>query len=121
MVAFAEHPEPVAVLCRFNLGQESIPILLQGVAWIRTSDHQIVKMRTDMLASLPRLKVATTVVLFRETRFQESPTALWLPNNVKVEANLGRYVFSDHHRYSDYRMFRVKSVIKTDASEAPQQ
>jgi hypothetical protein len=118
VVAFAEHPEPVAVLCRFNIGQDSIPILLQGVAWIRTGDHQIVKMRTDMLASLPRLKVATTVVLFRETRFQESPTALWLPNDVKVEAKLGRYVFSDHHRYSDYRMFRVKSVIKTDASEA---
>jgi VWFA-related protein len=115
-VAFAEHIEPVAVMGRFTLGEASIPILLQGVAWIRSSDYQIVKMRTDLLAPLPdaALKQVTTVVLFARNQFPDSPTGFWLPQKVDVKVGLGPYLFSNRHKYSDYRMFRVKSVIRTD-------
>jgi len=113
-VAFAEHIEPAAVMGRFLIGATSIPILLQGVAWIRTSDYQILKMRTDLLAPLPSaaLKQVTTVVNFAKTQFQDNPAALWLPREVKVKGVVGRLEFSNRHRYSDYQLFRVKSVIK---------
>jgi hypothetical protein len=116
VVAFAEHIEPVAVMGRFNLGEASIPILLQGVAWIRTRDYQILKMRTDLLGPLPSagLQQVTTVVIFARNQFQDSPAALWLPKEVEVKVRLGNYVFSNRHKYSDYQMFRAKSVIKTD-------
>jgi hypothetical protein len=117
-VAFAEHIEPVAVMGHFLIGGTSVPLLVQGVAWIRSSDYQILQMRTDLLAPIPPLIRMTTVVHFAETQFQDSPTALWLPRDVQVKVGVGRLVFSNRHRYSDYQLFRVKSVIKTDATPA---
>ena len=113
-VAFAEHVDLAAVLCRFSIGEASIPILVQGVAWIRASDYQILRIRTDLLAPLPPLARVTTLVLYARTQFQDSPKALWLPREVEVEVGFGPLLFSNHHKYSDYRLFRVESLIKPD-------
>ena len=48
------------------------------------------------------------------TQFQDSPTALWLPPEVEVEVGFGARLYSNHHKYSDYRLFRVESLIKPD-------
>ena len=116
VVDFAEHVDPAAVMGHFVLGEISVPLLVQGVAWIRPGDYQIVQMRTDLLAPLPPLMRMTAVAHYAEYRLQDSPRALWLPKEVDVRVELGyKYVFSNRHRYSDYRLFRVKSVIKTNA------
>jgi hypothetical protein len=122
VVAFAEHIEPRAVMCRFSTGEASIPILFQGVAWIRSSDYQILKMRTDLLGPLPSaaLDQLTTVVLFARNQLRDTPTAFWLPRHVRVSVALGPYLFFNRHWYSDYQQFRVKSVIKTDFPAAQQ-
>jgi hypothetical protein len=110
VVAFAEHVEPAAIRSRFVLGNASVPLLLQGVAWIHTGDYQILRMRTDLLAPQPgaALKRVTTVVQFDEIKFQGRPTALWLPQEVDVTVDQGHYLFANRHRYSDYRLFDVK-------------
>jgi hypothetical protein len=113
-VAFAEHVDPAAVMGRLSIGEASIPILVQGVAWIRSSDYQILQIRTDLLGPLEALKGVTTVVLFARNRFQDLPTVLWLPQEVRVYVALGPYLFSNRHTYSDYRLFRAESVIKPD-------
>jgi len=119
VVAFAERPEPVAVMGHLVIGDASVPMLVQGVAWIRTSDYQILQMRTDLLAPLQRLKRVTTLVQLAENHLQDVPAALWLPQKVDVNVSLGDFHFSNRHRYSDYQMFRVKAVIRTDASPPP--
>ncbi len=112
VVAFAEHVWPVAVAGHMALGGESIPLLLQGVAWIRSSDYQILQMRTDLLAPVPPLLRMTTQVRFANNHFEGGPTMFWLPQEVQVTANVDRRVFTNRHTYSDYRLFRVESVIK---------
>jgi hypothetical protein len=120
VVAFAEHAEPVAVMGHFLIGGTSVPLLVQGVAWIRSSDYQILQMRTDLLASIPPLTRMTTVVHFAETQFQDSPKAFWLPKEVEVTVKYSQLTLTNRHRYSHYQMFRVKSVIKTDFPAAQQ-
>ena len=112
VVGFAEHVWPVAVTGRWVDGGQSIPLLLQGVAWIRTSDYQIMLMRTDLLAPVPPLMQLTTHVRYSNTQFEGGPVVFWLPQEVQVTASLGRSVFTNRHTYSDYRLFRVESVIK---------
>jgi hypothetical protein len=119
VVAFAEHPEPVAVMGHLVIGHASVPMLVQGVAWIRTSDYQILQIRTDLLAPLQRLKRVTTLVQLAENHLQDVPAALWLPQKVDVNVGLGDFHFSNRHRYSDYQLFRVKSVIRTDTPAPP--
>jgi len=77
-------------------------------------------LRKDLLGPLPSaaLKKVTTVVLFARNQFQDSPKAFWLPKEVAVKAGLGELVFSNRHRYSDYQLFRVESVIRTDETTA---
>jgi hypothetical protein len=110
VVAFAEHIEPAAVRSRFVMGNTSVPLLLQGVAWIQTGDYQILQMRTDLLAPQPgvALKRVTTVVHFAEIEFQGRPTAFWLPQEVDVTVDQGNYIFVNRHRYSDYQLFKVE-------------
>jgi hypothetical protein len=112
VVAFAEHVDPAAVMGHFVLGGLSIPLLVQGVAWIRPSDYQILQMRTDLLAPLPPLTRMTAVVHFAGFQFQDSPATLWLPKEVEVKVELGNYVFSNRHSYSNYQMFRVTVIQK---------
>jgi hypothetical protein len=117
VVAFAEHVWPVAVAGRWVHGEESIPLLLQGVAWIRSGDYQILQMRTDLLAPVPPLTRMTTRVRYANNHFEGGPIAFWLPQEVQVTANVGRYVFTNRHTYSGYQLFRVESVIKPDRAE----
>ena len=112
VVAFAEHVWPVAVAGRWDHGEESIPLLLQGVAWIRSGDYQVLQMRTDLLAPVPPLMRLTTHVRYANNHFEGGPIAFWLPQEVQVTVNVDRRVLTNHHTYSDYRLFRVESVIK---------
>jgi hypothetical protein len=124
VVAFAEHIEPTAVRSRFVMGNTSVPLLFQGVAWIHTSDYQILQMRTDLLAPQPgvALKRATTVVHFAEIKFQGRPTAFWLPQEVDVTLDQGNYLFENRHRYSDYQLFKVEILqdVQEPKPTAPQ-
>jgi hypothetical protein len=124
VVAFAEHIEPAAVRGRFVVGHTSVPLLLQGVAWIHTNDYQILQMRTDLLAPQPgvELKRATTVVSFESVKFQGRAAAFWLPQEVDVTLDQGNYLFVNRHRYSDYQLFKVEILQQMHDPEpaAPQ-
>ena len=112
VVAFAEHVEPAAVMGRFDIGGASVPILVEGVAWISAGDFQIVQIRTDLLAPLPGVSLwrLTTVVRFTSKQFKGAAVAFWLPQDVDVTVEQGQAVFTNHHHYSDYQLFKVEIV-----------
>lgn len=111
VVAFAEHIEPDAVRGHFVVGTTSVPLLLQGVAWIDASGYQILRMRTDLLAPQPgaALNRMTTVVSFAGIKFQGRPSAFWLPQEVEVTLDQGKFIYANRHRYSDYQLFKVEA------------
>jgi hypothetical protein len=110
VVAFAERVEPQAVRGRWQSGKNSIPLILQGIAWIDPAVHQIVRLRTDLLAPQPdaRLRQLTTMVFFEPIKFQSSPTIFWLPQEVQVTVYINDYTFQNRHRYSEYQLFTVE-------------
>jgi hypothetical protein len=112
VVAFAEHVEPTAVMGRFALGKTSVPILVQGVAWIGDVDYQIRQIRTDLRAPLSGISLwrVTTVARFSSKQFQGGATAFWLPQQVQVDVEQGRFIFVNRHSYSDYQLFKVDVV-----------
>ena len=114
-VAFAEHVDPAGVRGRFMFGVTSVPILLQGVAWIDAADGHIVRMRTDLLAPQPDagLKRVTTIVLFQEVKFRDLSAGVWLPQQVNVTLDLDNFTFTNRHSYSDYQIFSVSTDEKT--------
>jgi hypothetical protein len=114
LVTFAQRPDPKYSLGGFTSLEGSIPVLVQGLAWIDPSNFQIVRMRTDLLE--PQLQVSlerlTTDVTFREVRFKDTRLAMWLPNEVEVTVIYQYTTYRNEHRYSDYKLFNVQAGSK---------
>jgi tetratricopeptide (TPR) repeat protein len=109
VIAFAQKPETAQRVERFRSDDGSASILLQGVAWINPMNFQIVRLRTDLLAPQPnvRLQKQTTEISFRQVSFKEVASTLWLPQQVIVMVDWRGRVYRNQHRYSDFKLFNV--------------
>jgi len=121
VIAFAQRPETSKIFGRFDVDGKSVPVLIQGLAWVDTSNYQILRMRTDLLRSPPRsrLKRETTEIQFGEVRFKDFPTAMWLPREVTVTVEWKGKVFRNWHRYSDFKVFKVDTLDKRKEAARP--
>ena len=113
VVGFAQRPAEAAVTGRFNSGGRSALLLYQGLAWIDPKSSQIQKLRLDLLK--PRLDVAlekqTTEIHFGEVPLPQAASSLWLPLEVTVTTLYDGQGYRNHHLYSNYRLFTVKTKI----------
>ncbi|HEV2381905.1 MAG TPA: VWA domain-containing protein [Terriglobia bacterium] len=113
VVAFAQKPTArVRELFSISGGQQFA--LAQGIAWIDSTDHQIVWMLKEITS--PALEIGLesqiTQVTFGEVRFKGDSPALWLPREVKVETRLSGVVYRNTHFYSEFKQFAVRTVEK---------
>jgi hypothetical protein len=114
VLAFAQIPELVKFPTQFLLPSgTTVSVLIQGVVWIDSSDFRIVRMREDLLASLPniRLEKLTTKVRFAEVRMPRAGVSLWLPQEATVEWEFDGTAVEQRHLYSDYRLFAATAKI----------
>jgi len=95
-------------------------MLVQGIAWVDKASFQILRMRTDLLASQPEvgLDEETTKVKFSEVHLLDGGVPLWLPREVSVHLKLANFLdrtsdetFQNRHRYKNYRRYRVSARI----------
>ncbi len=121
VVAFAQRPGWVQLPTRVTIGAKSVLVLLQGIAWIHRTSYRIIRLRTELLAPRPDVKLErqTTEVHFGEVHFEQLSSPLWLPREVILTSDSNGQTFRNHHRYSDFKLFTVESKIKT-ADPTPQ-
>jgi hypothetical protein len=116
VVAFAQRPLVARQTAYVNFFGRRGTIYMQGVAWIEPTHFRILRLHLDLL--MPEMNVGlskeTTVVLYSEVNFAQNAMTLWLPREVTVSGQLTKYVFHNHHRYSDYRLFKVQVDQKHD-------
>ena len=115
VVAFAQRPGQATITSTASGEWGTVPILVQGIAWVDKNSFQIIRMRTDLLA--PRSDIGfvqqTTEVTFSEVQLQEIATPFWLPRDVNISAVFRGHIFRNEHRYTHYERFRVS--IKIDS------
>jgi hypothetical protein len=124
VIAFAQRADQ-AKTSFVNLQGLEIPIVVQGVGWIDQENFQLIRMRTDLLGSLPLsqmlpessgrsgLDQQTTEVTFAETHLLGVANPLWLPSEVSVQTVFNGDAFHNEHRYTNYQRFHVTSRIDT--------
>lgn len=111
VIAFAQKPESGDYLGSYQAKTMPAPTLLlyQGFVWVDSRNHQIVRMRTDLLA--PRLDVGlrrqTSEIWFGEVRFQSVAEPFWLPREVVVTNEDFMQNCRNRHRYTNYQVFTV--------------
>jgi hypothetical protein len=114
VVGFAQEPERVRRVGMFKFRDQHVVVLLQGLAWIDSETLQILRITTWLLA--PRMDIGlsshASTVDFYPVRLSGSERVLWLPRDVTVVTNYRGIWFSNTHHYSNFKLFRVESMIK---------
>ena len=100
VVAFAQDPKLVKVPGVIETESGETPLLYQGVAWIDQETYKIVRIRTDVLAPLPKIKLwqATSTVSFSEVEIPKFDARLWLPKTVEITWDLGGNRLGELHK-----------------------
>jgi hypothetical protein len=114
VLGFAQQPdEATFVTTMRGTGGTDVDMLTQGVLWVDKNSFQIIRMRTDLLASSNELHIdrLTTEVTFGEVRLPDVPNPLWLPGDVDVYVEINRQKFRNIHHYTNYRRYRVSVKI----------
>lgn len=113
VIGFAQVPGSVESPGQIMTDTQSVPMFLQGVAWIDQSDFSIVRLRTDLLAPQPEVSIQrqTASILFGPVRIPTLDLTLWLPHVVRVEMEARGQLLQEQHKYSKYRLYQVKSKI----------
>jgi hypothetical protein len=121
VLGFAQTPGSVESPGEIVVNNESIPMLLQGIAWIDQSDFRIVRLRTDLLAPLPLILVEkqTANILFGPVHIADLAAELWLPKAVNLQMEVRGQVVREEHSYSKYRLFQAKSRIVLPSGDEP--
>jgi VWFA-related protein len=107
VVAFAQRPEGSNQVAR---GRAE---LLQGIVWIDSATHRIVRLRLDLLqriADFP-FETLTTDISLAPLKFQSGDTEFWLSARVAVHARYSGGEVHTVHRYSDYRLSGAAAEI----------
>jgi hypothetical protein len=113
VIGFAQIPGSVESPGQIMTDSRSVPMFLQGVAWIDQSDFSIVRLRTDLLAPQPEVSIQrqTASILFGPVHIPTVDLTLWLPQVVHVEMESRGQLFQEQHKYSKYRLYQAKSKI----------
>lgn len=116
VIAFAQDPGRSRLYGKFTDGRTSRNTFYQGVAWVDAQDYRILRLRTDLLAPVPLLKlqVETTNIEFARVHFASIPQGFWLPSTVTVDLDWQGHRLRNRHEYSDFVAFNVKALENTN-------
>jgi VWFA-related protein len=110
VLAFAQRPDDATFKTVLRgTGGNDVEVLTQGILWIDKDSFQILRMRSDLLAPNKELRLdqATTDVKFGPVQLQNTPTTLWLPDDVDVFIEIANEKYRNLHHYSNYRRYQV--------------
>jgi hypothetical protein len=114
VLGFAQQPgEATFFTTMRGAGGADVDMLTQGVLWVDKNNFQIIRMRTDLLASSNEIRIdqLTTETTFGEVQLPDVPNSLWLPSDVDVYIEINKQKFHNVHHYTNYRRYRVSVKI----------
>jgi hypothetical protein len=114
VVGFVQVPGRARNISVFQLGERSAVVLVQGLAWISRRSFHILRIMTWLLAPLPDagLEREQTIVNYSPVQLTGTERVRWLPRDATVTIVYRGVFIRNTHRYSDFKLFRVQSVIK---------
>ncbi len=113
VVAFAQQPGVARYREQMSEETASYVVFLEGLAWIDSTNFQIIRMRTQLLPdlSVKSVKEQTTIITFEEVHFEGVPVVFWLPQEVVVNTEWASKKLRNYHRYSNYKLYTSQTKI----------
>jgi hypothetical protein len=94
---------------KVGLNGSSYPVALKGRAWIAADSYQIVRMETDLVKSMPEIRLVAehTAIEYGPVRFSERNVNMWLPQSADVYFDWRGRRIHRRHSFSKYLLFSV--------------
>jgi len=110
-VHFRQRPDEPNTTRAYQVGENgpSYPVALRGRAWIAADSYQIVRMETDLVSTLPEIRLLAdhTVVEYGPVRFKSRNVEMWLPQNAEMYSDWRGKRMHRRHSFSNFILFSV--------------
>jgi hypothetical protein len=113
VVGFAQIPKADAHATVAIVQNKMAGVLIQGLAWIDASSHEILRIQTDLLARRRDVDLdkETTVIDFGTVHLADTSTTLRLPTKIVVDAKVHSQHFRNIHEYSEFKAFHGETHV----------
>jgi len=110
-VHFRQRPDKPNTIRGYQTGENgpSYPVALRGRAWIATDSYQIVRIETDLVSTLPQIRLFAdhTMVEYGPVRFKSRNIEMWLPQSAEMYSDWRGKRMHRRHSFSNYVLFSV--------------
>jgi hypothetical protein len=124
-VHFRQRPDKPIQLRGFRVGAMGAahPAALRGRAWIAADTNQIVRLETDLVASIPeiRLHAEHIAVEYGAVNFRKENVDLWLPRSADVHFDWRGQRVHRRHSFDSYLIFSVDENERIGAPKGDKQ
>jgi len=110
-VHFHQRPDKPNTIREYKIGWNgpSYLVALRGRAWIAADSYQIVRLETDLMSTLPEIRLFAdhTIVEYGPVRFKDRNVEMWLPQSAEVYSDWRGKRMHRRHSFSNYVLFSV--------------
>lgn len=110
-VHFRQRPDKPNTTRAYRIGENgaSYPVALRGRAWIAADTYQIVRLETDLVASLQKIRLLTDHIRveYGPVRFKHQNVEMWLPQSAEVYSDWRGKRMHRRHSFSNYILCSV--------------
>jgi tetratricopeptide (TPR) repeat protein len=125
VVYFRQMEEKPSRLRTYVVGGNNYPVRLKGRAWVLADKMQVVHLETDLLRSVPeiRLDLEHTSVNYGPVQFKRGGSDLWLPTTADMYVHFGNRRFHRSESFDHYMLFAIdasdKAKVPKSSSDSP--
>ena len=113
-VRFEQRADRPNTTLSFRVNQGSYNVNLRGRAWILVDSYQVARLETDLVQSIPkiRLRLYHQSVEYRPARSSINNLELWLPSSTELYMDFQGRRFYREHSFTDFRIFSVDTQYR---------
>ena len=110
-VRFEQRTDRPNLTYSFSVDRATYAVNLRGRAWILAGSYQVARLETDLLQSIPkiRLRLDHQSVEYRPVKTSKNNLQLWLPSSTELYMDFQGRRFYRKHAFTDFKIFSVDS------------
>lgn len=109
---FEQRPDREPRIHTWQVNGESYPMLLKGRAWISTGSFRLLRIETDLVRPVPKIKLdfEHMAIEYAPVDFISRKEELWLPASAEVYSRVRGRIYREDHHFSDFMLFSVDTA-----------
>ena len=109
LVRFEQRADRPNLTYSFSVDRATYDVNLRGRAWILAGSYQVARLETDLVKSIPklRLRLDHQSVEYRPVKSSANNLQLWLPSSTELYMDFQGRRFYRKHSFTDFKIFSV--------------